>query len=165
MKAFDIYKLESNNINCCYLIKDGIFWRAWEKSSMLFCKNIKEYQLKCKHFKGINATLVFIGFPGKYLETIKEKCKAAGYCMKQDDNLITITGFSEIDGFNDWKAKVRNDIYASDLPEITEESKSDNDHFIDLIKDKITGFPLASKTPMECQQFIYELQKLINGTI
>jgi hypothetical protein len=36
MKVFDIYKLENSNANKCYLIKDGIFWRAWEKSAMLF---------------------------------------------------------------------------------------------------------------------------------
>ncbi len=28
MKVFDIYKLELENMDCCFLIKDGIFWRV-----------------------------------------------------------------------------------------------------------------------------------------
>jgi hypothetical protein len=28
MKVTDIQRLEQNNYNCCYLIKDGIFWRV-----------------------------------------------------------------------------------------------------------------------------------------
>jgi len=35
MKIQEINKLEEDNTNNCFLIKEGLFWRAYEKSALL----------------------------------------------------------------------------------------------------------------------------------
>jgi hypothetical protein len=35
MKISEIIKLEKDNTSKCYLTKDGMFWRAYEKSAFL----------------------------------------------------------------------------------------------------------------------------------
>ncbi len=45
MKIFDIVKKEKDNSNIVLLHKEGLFWRAYERSAFLFVKYIKEYQV------------------------------------------------------------------------------------------------------------------------
>jgi hypothetical protein len=166
MKISEIYQHELMNFDCCYLHKDGIFWRAYEKSAMLFHQDIKSYEIKTKHFKGINATLVFIGFPDTGMEKIKSICFEKGFEIRIQDKQIKIFGFTGVDGFDEWKIS-----FINNQPMTTEHNRDnkikaqriglDEKELIESIR----SFPIASKTPMECQQFLYQLQNCINGTL
>ena len=166
MRIFDIYKLEHENPDCCFLIKDGIFWRAYEKSAMLFHRHIKSYEIKKTHFKGINTTLVFLGFPDTGLEKIKALCLEKGLETGIEDKQIKISGFLNSDGFDEWKINfIKNQPMAAE----PEQDYKMKDQTIGLdvneLIESIRFFPIASKSPMECQQFLYQLQKCINGTL
>jgi hypothetical protein len=167
MKVSDIQRLEHSNFNCCYLVKDGIFWRAWEKSAMLFVENIKTYQVTRKQYKGIKTTMVYIGFPDSNLNPIIEKCKSLDLLIERSDDLIKISGFGIQNGYEEWKTKIE-----GILPAVAENStdyglkeKNKKTHDFTSLEEKIRHFPIASKTPMDCQQFLYELQNQINGTL
>jgi hypothetical protein len=63
MKIKEIVKLEEDNHDKCYLIKEGLFWRAYEKSAFWFVDKLRSYMITKKHFKGLNADVAYIGFP------------------------------------------------------------------------------------------------------
>ena len=133
---------------------------------MLFYKNIKPYNVKRKNFKGINANLVYLGFPDKYLYSIKDKCITAELNIEQNDELIKITGFNDCTQFDDWKDGVKETQQKIAEPKPGYQiSDKTGDGPLDVIRERIRNFPLASKTPIECQQFIFELQKQVDGTI
>lgn len=166
MKIAEIYQLELKNLDCCYLLKDGIFWRAYEKSAMLFHRHIKSYAIKTKRFKGINATVVFLGFPDTGLEKIKALCFEKGLEIGIQDNQIKISGFWSVDGFDGWKTNFINNQPMAAEPEQEYQIKNhtigkDENELIESIR----CYPIASKSPMECQQFLYLLQNRINGAL
>jgi len=167
MKVFDIYKLELENPDCCYLLKDGIFWRAYERSAMQFCTTIKSYKVTKKHFKGIRATMVYIGFPNKHLSQIMEKCRELGLTSASDGEVIKISGFDTKPEIEEWKSQFEElqGSVAEEMPEYGAANKDSMTRNSSKIEEKIREFPLASKTPIECQQFLYELQNQINGTL
>jgi hypothetical protein len=167
MKVFDIYKLELENQDCCFLIKDGIFWRAWEKSAMLFFENIKSYQITQKHFKCIKATMVYIGFPDSNLNPIIEKCQSLDLHIEKSDDLIKISGFKVQNGFEEWKLKNEeiSMVAAENAHFYGVTHKSIKTPVFTSLEEKIRRFPIANKSPMDCQQFLYELQNQINGSL
>ena len=151
MKIADIIKIEDNtNI---FLHNEGLFLRAYEYSAYAFIKNIKQYNAKKKFIKIVNSDIVFIGFPDSILPNILDLCKQKGFAINKNDKLITIELKTKKEGYVKWK----NDIEIADSSKV---KKNDT-----TIIERITSFPLATKTPMEAQQFLYKLQMEINGNL
>lgn len=151
MKIQDILNTEDNkNI---YLHKEGLFWRAYEYSAFAFVKNLKPYHGKKKFIKKVGSEIAYIGFPDSVLDTILEMCKQKGYAYHKVDHLITIELNTKMEGFEPWKNEI-------DLEEINKPKKEEPS-----IIEQIVNFPLAAKTPMEAQQFLYDLQMEINGNL
>lgn len=154
MSISEILKLEIQNTNVL-LHKEGIFWRAYERSAFLFIKNIKEYQLTKKFYKNVNQEIVYLGFPQTSFSNIEELCKSLKLSIKKKENQIIITGIeqSKINSFNDWKKEIPIYQNSKTFPKLALENK---------IAGKIRNFSVVSKTPIECQQFIIELQNELN---
>ncbi len=151
MKIEDIIKTEDNeNI---FLHNEGLFWRSYEYSAFAFIKSIKQYNAKKKFIKIVNSDIVFIGFPATTLHTILDLCKINGFEINKTESVITVLLSKKIEGFDKWKNNV----------EITKSSKTKMDSA--TLSERIVSFPLATKTPMEAQQFLYELQMEINGNL
>jgi|AntAceMinimDraft_8_1070364.scaffolds.fasta_scaffold17580_2 hypothetical protein len=153
MKISEIAKIEKDNENVM-LHKEGMFWRAYEKSAYLFVINIKGYSVLHKYYKNIGQDVVYIGFPDTYLGEITEMCCQKKFpLIKTDEKIIEIKGFSGNGGFEEWKTQI-----------ITKGENDINLMENDILK-QISNFPLASKTPIEAQQFLYNIQNKINGNI
>ena len=167
MKIAEIHKLELHNKDCCILVKDGIFWRAYEKSAMWYCSHVKEYQIIAKYYKNIQAKMVHIGFPYTVLDSTLEQCKKKGFKINRSENLIEISGFEGGEGFDNWKSQ-----FQEITPSVAENKagyaiskRPLQDVDMETVEDKLRQFPIANKTPMECQQFLFKLQEQINGNI
>jgi hypothetical protein len=158
MKITDIQILEATNTNSCFLIKEGIFWRAYERSAMVFCNHIKKYQVTKKYFKVITGDLIYLGFPDQILDEILSLCENKE--IKRHEKLIEINGFDESNGFDTWKSSVD---YAEHVIENKLNAKLNGDIY--KVIERIRQYPIAERTPIESQLFIIELQNLINGTI
>ena len=52
------------------LYKEGMFWKAYQQSSYLFVKNIKEYLVLKKHIKSASTDIVSLGFPVPSLDKV-----------------------------------------------------------------------------------------------
>jgi hypothetical protein len=162
MKMQEINKLEEDNTNKCYLIKDGIFWRAFEKSAFWFVNNLKPYAITKKHFKVLNANVAYLGFPDSVLNELLIIAETKSLTVNKQEKLVTISGFEISDGFERWKDEI---LYQTpDNQNISLVNEPVENYDSGLI-DKIRKFPVAERTPIECQQFIIELQNTINGTI
>ena len=70
MKIKDILQQEQANTNSIFLHKEGIFWRAYEKSAYLFSLYIKAYQITKKYYKNVGSEVVYLGFPDSSLNNI-----------------------------------------------------------------------------------------------
>jgi hydroxymethylpyrimidine pyrophosphatase-like HAD family hydrolase len=151
MKISEIVKREKDNKDIV-LHKEGLFWRAYEYSAYCFVTNIKSYNVLHKFYKNIGQDIVYIGFPGSYLEKVIEICRQKKISFtKTDETIVEIKGFLQSADFDSWKNKIIKH-KASELEEN------------DILK-QISGFPLASKTPIEAQQFLNNIQKQINGDL
>ena len=105
---------------------------------------------KKKFIKIVNSDIVFIGFPDSTLNTILDLCTQKGFAVNKNDKLITIE-LKKKEGFSKWKDEI----------EIADSNKRKE---IDTsLIEQIASFPLATKTPMEAQQFLYKLQMELNG--
>lgn len=162
MKIQDVLILERENTNKCYLIKDGIFWRAFEKSAFWFVNNLKPYTITKKHFKVINANVAYLGFPDSTLNGLLIIAETKGYIVNRHEKQVTIEGFEISDGFEQWKDEIP--YQTPDNQNISLVNEPAENYDSGLIA-KIRKFPVAERTPIECQQFIIELQNTINGTV
>lgn len=157
MKIKEIAKLEQNNSGAIYLIKEGLFCRAYELSAYYFVTHIKEYQLTKKFFKNINSQIVYLGFPANALEGVLKNVE--GKNIEQNDGLISITQFEQNkEKFDTWKMAIKELAIKNNEIKIETSPNKENE-----IIGRIRNFPIAVKSPIECQQFIAELQNQING--
>ena len=162
MQVKDIVTLEKDNYTNIYLLREGLFWRAYEKSAYLFTSHIKPYQLNKKYYKNVDCELVYCGFPAKALE--KLIAKASGQEILYEENMISIIGFEQTDheAFIGWK----NGLY--NLLEENEPAYSaykNDQNLKDQVFKRIRNFNIASSTPLDCQKFLVELQKYMNGAV
>lgn len=152
MKITGVLQREHNNTNAIILQKEGIFWRAYEMSAYIFASEIKAYEVKVKYYKNVNREVMYLGFPATYLDTILKLCKTKGYTVQQPSKSeIVIKGSIEAKGFAEWKKNIAQAVKQTDVSKENEISR------IDILQE-IVAYPLASKTPMEVQQFLYEIQ-------
>lgn len=162
MSISEILKKEATNIGDIILFKDGIFWRAYERSAFYFVSHIKLYQLTKRYFKNVGCEVVFCGFPNTTLNELLLKV-----CDKEifkEDETIRITGFEQVENevFNDWR---------NGIPIVVRESEAvysvweNGYNSKEVVLQRLRNFRVASSTPLECQQFLMEMQKQLDGTV
>ena len=152
----EISEQESNNTSAIVLRKEGLFWRAYELSAYLFINIIKDCTPVRRHYKIIDREVVYVGFPDTILEQILSKASSLHNSKVNRDNKIIIVQLSNPDtsGFDNWK----NNLPLNESAKTAEKPEKD-------IMEKIRSFPVISKTPLDAQLFIIQLQNEINGTL
>ena len=152
----EIILREASNTNLIYLYKEGLFWKAYEKSAYLFVNSIASYKAKSKYVKAVKQDIIYIGLPPVSLQRTKEKYTV----IRSDDKEIMIK--PNINNYNnqtfeDWKTTLLTVGDQNPIP-ITNSQMSDT-----YIANKVRMFNLESKTPMQCLLFLADLKKEING--
>ncbi|MGL5919142.1 MAG: hypothetical protein ACRCZQ_01380 [Bacteroidales bacterium] len=108
--------------------------------------------------KYLNTEVVSLGFPTSCIAAIKNICDV----ISESPTIIELNVGEQIshDTFLLWKNDIQLTSDASRvLPQINE-----SDHHIPLqnvIISKVRSFPVESKTPMECMNFVCELKKYL----
>ncbi|HOK86879.1 MAG TPA: hypothetical protein PLF12_11060 [Tenuifilum sp.] len=162
MSISEILKKEATNIGDIILFKDGIFWRAYERSAYLFTTHVKPYQLTKRYFKNVGCEVVFCGFPNTTLDELLAKVSTKE--VVREDNKISIAGFEPIENevFMVWKNGIQTVVKQSEI----EHYVCDNGYNSkEVILQSLRNFRVASSTPIECQQFLMEMQKQLDGTV
>ena len=146
----EIIKEEENNLQSIYFHKEGLFWRAYERSAYQVVKHLRDLKAIKKCFKvADNKEIVIVGVPEKTLndiisgQTIKERTDKR-ICLTLDVPLVE-------DDYNTWKNSVSLVAAKAQNAETNEES----------IKNMIKNFNIADKTPIDCMIFLSKLKNMI----
>ena len=154
MKIAEIVELEKTNTESIILLNEGLFWRAYERSAHRFIKHIKQYQITKKYIKCVKADIVYCGFPQNALNDILQL--AGNRNIKKEEKQIVINGFEPANkDFEKWK----NELPDKELPENSLSVGNSNSNTENDILTEIRNFQVISKSPIECQQFLIEIQE------
>jgi len=85
MRTKEILLLEKENTNKIHLLKEGLFWRAYNVSAFLFIQHIQTFKLTKKYVKIADAVVIFLGFPDTILDKILVQLISKGSIIKQED--------------------------------------------------------------------------------
>jgi len=157
MKISEILELEKSNTQKIYLLKEGIFWRCYELSAMLFTKYIKDFKLIKKYLKCAGKDVVYMGFPESSLENILKDAVEKNYVIEDKGDIkIVLSGFPDDNDFEGWKSEIA--VTIATKGKSTSEVKTLNNS--DII-ERIRNYPIASKTPIETVGFVAKIQKYL----
>jgi hypothetical protein len=107
MKTEDILSIEESGDNRINLVRDRLFWQAWNKSAFLFVTHIKNYQVHKRFVQKVSKEVAWLGFPSSALSAIQKiaQDKNFGYEQISADHII-ISGVSNVTGYEDWWATI-----------------------------------------------------------
>ena len=94
MKMVDILELERHNLTKVILLKEGIFWRVYEKSAMQFVTDVKILKLTKRYIKTVGCDVASSGFPDSSLSVILNWVTKKGYIegeIRKDDCVIGLS--------------------------------------------------------------------------
>lgn len=104
MKIEEIYTIESTNNSAIHLVRDRLFWQAWEKSAFIFVKLFRTYKVHSKFVQKICSEMVWLGFPKNNLEQFQSEATKKGLRWSAlNENHIVIAGCPKYEGFELWK--------------------------------------------------------------
>lgn len=146
MTAKELISLESGNHDEIRLYKVGMFWCAYERSAYMMCSQVRELKVKADRVKSAGGqVLCKVGFPLNSFDTTA----ASLVVTSRTDDVVVLKAPRAIteDQFLEWK----NTHTVADSSAPSAEG--------DIVK-MIRGFNVAVHTPMQCMDFIMELQRL-----
>jgi len=99
----DILAIEENALNCINLVRDRLFWQAWNKSAFLFISHITKYQVHKKYVNKVAKEVAWLGFPYSAVTSIQEIAIKKGFGFEQkSDSHIVISNVPSISGYEEW---------------------------------------------------------------
>jgi hypothetical protein len=127
MKTEDILSVEESGDNCINLVRDRLFWQAWNKSAFLFATHIKNYQVHKRFVKKVSQEVAWLGFPSSALSGIKNIALEKGFTFepKSQDHIL-IGKVPQPSGYEKWWVKA---VKAKPLKKTDSISKSANSEY------------------------------------
>jgi len=164
METKKIIELEQSNTGAIHLLKEGMFYRAYNRSAMRLCM-LQPFKVNAKYIKKVKQVIYYCGFPVSSLEKIKGKAIENVYSIDEiADKQLVISGLTDDMDYEIWKAKYKpvekNNIIAA------EQKVSYNTTTpmqAETILKKISEFPLENSTPMQTMLFVQELKQMVNN--
>lgn len=161
MTVKNILELESTNTNNIFLLKEGIFYRAYNRSAMLMVTSIFPYKVHKKWVKNAGEHIYYCGFPQQNLVKVKQKALVNNYSISnEDEKRLTISNIIANESYEEWQKK-QNAVYS--IGQISNGVKEEQVKYSTIketdIIERIRAYPLANHTPIETIQFIMQLQK------
>lgn len=163
-----ILSTESANTSNIYLYREGIFYKAYERSAYAFVTGVQKFMVKKKFVKCANQEVVSIGFPsdGLYKHFTKEQV------IEKDNGVqVNLEHQMDLSAFELWKQSIvlteekPKQIVSSSKPLSAPISNTDNvsssTSSTQELLMKIRMFPIEIKTPMECMLFLSEIKRLV----
>ena len=167
MTVKEIIQIENGNRNTIILLREGIFWRAYEKSAYAFSMQVHPYKPTRKWVIAVKQDVVSLGFPVSAAENVLNGCKVL---MRQEARLVLAASPIDPDGFEVWKQTVPRSLppavvapepaAASPVMEpAVSPAVSAVGQCCDGLADCIRRFNIESKTPVDCMLFLMELKR------
>ena len=153
MTSKEIIALEASNTGCINLYKEGLFWRAYERSAYALCTRVHPFKAMKRQLKVLGGEpLVVAGFP-----TSSEERYLQGLSLSEKtENRITITLDTLIDlaDFGKWKDGLP--CKQADAT-TTGHTREPPETVISMLR----SFDVAGSTPLDCMMLVSRLQQMI----
>ena len=161
---FELSRGEVETQRVIHLFQEGSFYRAYEWSAWLMCRCIHEFKVTHRRMKGIEQSVILIGFPVTSLSKwVSPDIERHDVSDKHITLCLTGDVFSDIGDespekmYIDWKS-------GHPIVEKPSRRPSDADSLqppvmsLSMIAQRIMSFPLEAKSPLECYQFLSEIK-------
>lgn len=107
MNTEDILNFENNAGSEVHLVRDRLFWQAWEHSAFLFSKYFRKYQVHHRFVQKVAKDLVWLGFPKNVLKDLQLTAKQKGFIYETiNEDHIVIKNVPNTDGYDEWKSAI-----------------------------------------------------------
>jgi len=107
MKTEDILSIEESGENRINLVRDRLFWQAWNKSAFLFVSHIKKYQVHKRFVQKVSQEVAWLGFPKTAMDTIEKVAMDKGWSFERiSADHIAIGGVPQTSGYEKWWAGI-----------------------------------------------------------
>jgi len=107
MKTEDILSIEESGENRINLVRDRLFWQAWNRSAFLFVSHIKKYQVHKRFIQKVSQDVAWLGFPKTAMDAIEKAAKDKGWSFERiSADHITIGGVPQTNGYEKWWAGI-----------------------------------------------------------
>lgn len=99
-----ILAVENSNRGEIHLVRDRLFYQAWELSAYLFVQHFRPYKVHHKFYQKIGKDLVWLGFPKSVLGDLEQESIKEGFQFDRiHEDHIVIQSIPFTEGFEDWK--------------------------------------------------------------
>jgi hypothetical protein len=103
MKTEDILAVEESGENRINLVRDRLFWQAWNRSAFLFVAHIKSYHVHKRFVQKVNQDVAWLGFPSSALPAIEKLATDKGFSFEQKSkDHIIIGNVAQTSGYEKW---------------------------------------------------------------
>lgn len=165
----EILLREGINTHTIRFYREGVFYKAYERSAYLFVCHVKPFLVKKKRVKSVEQEVVSIGFPthsiAHYFEQsrIKENGSEAEVEMTQEVDVVA---------FETWKQGIELTVANQHKSPFKRGKVSSGDGCTPAMREsddcaeneailKLKLFPIEVKTPLDCMLFLSELKKML----
>jgi len=108
MTVKEIIDQELRNKNAIYLLKEGMFFRAYNRSAMFMVTTLFPYKVHKKWIKKVNEHIYYCGFPEQSLPKVKKKALESGYSISDEgEKKLIISGVTVNGSYENWQKQVR----------------------------------------------------------
>jgi hypothetical protein len=174
-----ILKIERENTDKIHLFREGLFLKAYQRSALLFLRNVKDYKVLKMSFKAADSDVVLLGFPSSLLDTLVkpgqvEQIGEGHLCISCEEPLNDKeydAWFASVPFAAEKKPKKKDtpELFAP-LPDAEPrmsvrifEPPAVSTTAHEQIVREIRSFQLENSTPMECMMFVNRLKGDIQG--
>lgn len=157
----EILSKESSNTDTIYFYREGVFYKAYERSAYLFVHHVKPFQVKKRFVKSVKREVVTIGFPTNSLYNYFSEEQVA---EQENEAKAEVDKKVDAEDFEQWRAGIP---LMEDLPgsPARANNKENNNTFINAtaseksVAMQVRMFPIEAKTPLDCMLFLSDIKK------
>lgn len=156
----EILETERENKDKIYLYREGLFYKAYERSAYLWVHKVCGYEVKCRYVKVVNKHVASIGFPHSALKT-----KISGYKSVDFPQGVIVTAVGEVssEDFDRWKRSLV-DKETTERPDECREPEpayraAVNDYH--EVIDELRRFPIETSSPIDCMMLVSRLKQML----
>lgn len=176
MKVLECLKLSTSYSSSILLHREGLFYRMYNESAYLFSRYIKSFKVTECSIKVMDVPYYVVGFPFRSLEGLFTNYTvvtcSGGYLRIDSPSFVFVDADYQIwrSNSHDLSAaakKGKEVLQDMSINTITTTNVSANPPDADLISilKELYSFRINSSTPLECVNFLSNLQDRLNGKI
>ncbi|WP_321480767.1 hypothetical protein [uncultured Bacteroides sp.] len=98
-----VLSLESSNEDCIFLFREGIFYKAYERSAFAFVTGFASFAVKKRYVKRVGSEVVSIGFP---IASLLRHFNSKDVQESPDGVTVQLNKAIDVQAFENWKSEI-----------------------------------------------------------